>query len=280
MRCCSLCCAILAVLVAALVMKFQQMKPRILQYHCPAHLSECPLFSRTGFEGELVLIITSMDNFRKDKADANWSTAIESIHKQGREPVMLVLGPNTLAEDAAEFRLLAKASAKLYLVEANERLNGNLTANLLQYGHPRQSFEVINAAMTDQPSGNLTFYLVDDGKQTESSLENYFGSSVEVSVRSLTPKSLLAELGSPTVDILHTDLEGYDLRILWEFFHEESFAPEIVKFEWLFAAQHKGPGPYEMMPMLNMLSSRGYDLHQDAYDMIAIRRDLLYGEAS
>ena len=63
-------------------MKFQQMKPRILQYHCPAHLSECPLFSRTGFEGELVLIITSMDNFRKDKADANRSTAIESIHKQ------------------------------------------------------------------------------------------------------------------------------------------------------------------------------------------------------
>ena len=76
---------------------------------------------------------------------------------------MLVLGPNTLAEDAAEFRLLAKASAKLYLIEANERLNGNLTANLLQYGHPRQNFEVINAAMTDQPSGNLTFYLVDDG---------------------------------------------------------------------------------------------------------------------
>ena len=269
----------LVVLVAALVMKFQEMKPRILEYHCAAYLPECPLFQRSWLDGVLVLQITAADSFRKDHADAGWSKAVEALQQKSarsrRQPRMLVLGPNTLFEDAAEFRQLAKMSTKLVLVEANERLNGNLTGNLLRYGHARENFDIMNAAMTDEPAGNLTFYVVDDGKQTESSLVNYFGSGVEVSVRSLTPGSLLEELGLDNVDILHTDLEGYDLRILSKFFALESFAPEILKFEWLFAAQQKGPGPFDMMPMLNMLSSRGYDLHQDAYDMIAVRRSLL-----
>ena len=260
-------------------MKFQTMKSRILEYHCAAH-SECPPFDRSPVEGWLVLQITESQDFRKHQADGAWSQAVESLHQSKNRPVMIVLGPNTCTEDAAEFKLLAKAPTKLFLVEANERLNRNLTANLLKYGHLPQNFEIINAAITDQPKkGNLTFYVVDDGREVESSLENYFESNISVSVRSLTPQDLLEELGLTSgVDILHIDLEGYDLRVLPEFFKDQAFQPKIVKFEWLFAAFHKGPGPFEMMPILNLLSSKGYDLHQDAHDMIAIRRDASWVE--
>ena len=73
------------------------------------------------------------------------------------------------------------------------------------------------------------------------------------------------------IDILHVDLEGYDLAILEIFLSLEGFDPTILKFEWEFAATGNGPGPYDVTRFMNLLSSRGYNIHLNGLDAIALK---------
>eukprot|EP00747_Dinoflagellata_sp_TGD_P096319 gnl/TRDRNA2_/TRDRNA2_166805_c2_seq2.p1 gnl/TRDRNA2_/TRDRNA2_166805_c2~~gnl/TRDRNA2_/TRDRNA2_166805_c2_seq2.p1 ORF type:complete len:160 (-),score=25.51 gnl/TRDRNA2_/TRDRNA2_166805_c2_seq2:271-750(-) len=110
--------------------------------------------------------------------------------------------------------------------------------------------------------------LVPPGERNEHQQERW----KETSVRCISPASLLKEaaMEPSTIDILEVDTEGYDLIILNHFLKLEGFHPYIISFEWVHIDRSVSSG--EFAAVLDTLSSKGYTMYGQAFDIFAIAR--------
>jgi len=147
-------------------------------------------------------------------------------------------------------------------------------------GHPQ--VQLINAALGPE-DGHTTLHSVEvtDPETLEMALESSFrrdivlravdrlpglkSKLIERRVRTISVKSLLAEIGKPKIDILKIDTEGYDLELL-KLFDLPRLSPSLV------CAEHVHLDREGRRDMIEILVRRGYKSWIGKWDMLGYMR--------
>lgn len=147
---------------------------------------------------------------------------------------------------------------------------------------PHPQVQLINAALGAE-DGHTTLYSVEvtDPKTLEMSLDSSFSRDIllrsayrlpgleskliERKVRTISVKTLLAEIGNRPIDILKTDTEGYDLEIL-KLFDKAGIRPSLV------CAEHVHLDRNGKRELIEILLRSGLRSWMGDYDMIGYRQ--------
>jgi FkbM family methyltransferase len=145
-------------------------------------------------------------------------------------------------------------------------------------GEPQLIFE--NAAIADR-DGTATLYIPGAGTASvlasfdREGLRRRLGPRVpirEVPVPALTPATLLARHRVRSIDLLQVDAEGYDFEVIKQF-DAAGVRPALIRFE------HYHLSRQQRRDCLAFLAARGYRLHRDRTDIIALHADALHADA-
>jgi FkbM family methyltransferase len=91
----------------------------------------------------------------------------------------------------------------------------------------------------------------------------------EVHVPALTIATLLARHGSPSIDLVQIEAEGFDFEVI-KMFDAAGIRPPLIRFE------HYHFSRALRQECLAFLAARGYQLHRDRMDMVALHSDVLH----
>jgi len=188
----------------------------------------------------------------------------------------------------------------MVLVEPNEPVSRNLTKRLATIGIDANRVHVVPAGMCRNESQMEFFkpslekliaqfpsreshirkhgWMLDDWgsfekRRVKTALVRWLNSSDAATcveseiVQCRTPVRVLEELGVNANDIVSTivDAEGFDVDIVDELMAIDNFMPAILQFEWEHTL------PRRVLPVMTALSKRGYNVHSNLGDIIALK---------
>mmetsp|Transcript_84984 Transcript_84984/g.264006 ORF Transcript_84984/g.264006 Transcript_84984/m.264006 type:complete len:312 (+) Transcript_84984:118-1053(+) len=288
-----------AAAVAAIAFALRAQLARV-PYHCAADSTCRPwVFSwahRHCFKGLPANMALHHDR------QAVTSTFVRARVGQGRPATILTIGANDLAMDFAEYKYMIEEPSlwRMVFVEPIPWLLQPLRERLREWGVNDSQVSLVNAAVCNT-TGSLELFMVPiqaveelgltvlhreishlssldraailDGIRSSgvvpAALKPELARRVEgTRVRCLGPADLLAEARLPPeeLDVLYVDAEGQDVELLRQFLAIGNFRPSLLKFEWVLMGDRWD----ELMRMVQLLASRGYNIHQDGLDLMGV----------
>lgn len=231
-----------------------------------------------------------------------WNAVVGAVLRSERDAIVHV-GPSDLptGEEIHFYqKVVANGGRTVVLVEPDPLAFVSLQGKIREveavriHGEHMSRFHVVNAAMCPDTQGHLPFYVASDAVSSLPefadqvaqhfstldadkllrTLQKYSDTITmddhvrEVEVRCVTPRSLFEEVAiSPErVGMLIVDAEGFDAELVRRFFAVEGLAPATVQFEWVMARDYE-----LLLEVVQMLSTRGYDVYRHGLDVFALR---------
>jgi FkbM family methyltransferase len=191
----------------------------------------------------------------------------------GRAPFFVQVGAFDGRMDDPMYALIKRHHWPGLLVEPQPRPFARLTTKTYA-DEPQLRFE--NAAIADR-DGTATLHAPDQDVLREHYIASFDRAQVErrgwgrapivaLEVPALTVRTLLARHRVERVDLLQIDAEGYDYEVIKQF-DAAGVRPALIHFEHYHFSRE------ERRDCLAFLAARGYRLHRDRMDIVALHAD-------